>query len=186
MRGFDYTSWGSYFVTVCVQDERRLLGEVVDLRIHLSPAGAMVQDVWQGLPARFPRVALDAWIVMPNHVHGIVVLRPDQRTPDSPYSSRDAPYAAEEHSARLRTAAERLARGRSALSDVIGAFKSITTHLYTKEVTRENWPPFERRLWQRNYYERIIRNAPELAAIREYIAQNPAQWASERERSPFA
>lgn len=67
-------------------------------------------------------------------------------------------------------------RGAPTLGDIIGAFKSLTTNAYIRGVTQQSWPPFPGRLWQRNYYERIIRNDDELARARKYIADNPAQW----------
>lgn len=74
LEGYDYTQAGAYFVTPCVQDRRCLLGGVQDGQVHLSPLGRIVQDCWAEIPAHFPVVVLDAYVIMPNHVHGILMI----------------------------------------------------------------------------------------------------------------
>jgi putative transposase len=74
LQGYDYAQAGAYFVTICTQDRECSLGKVVDGEMALSDAGRMVQSVWEGLPGRFPTVELDQFVVMPNHIHGILVL----------------------------------------------------------------------------------------------------------------
>ena len=75
-RGYDYASFGAYFVTICTQGSLCLLGEIVDQNMRLSAAGEMVWPVWDELPERYPGVEVDAFVVMPTHVHGIVALHP--------------------------------------------------------------------------------------------------------------
>lgn len=74
LRNYDYTQNGAYFMTICVQDRACLLGDVVGGEMRLNEAGQRVQDVWMGLPDHYPHLQLDAWVIMPNHVHGIIVL----------------------------------------------------------------------------------------------------------------
>jgi REP element-mobilizing transposase RayT len=146
---FDYATHHDYFVTLCVQGRRRLLGRVEDGRLTLSDAGRMIDAQWRDLARRYPFVALDRHIVMPNHVHGIVGLRADRRTGVAITET---------------------------LGSVIRRFKALTTRLYCDGVRRHGWRRFDGRLWQRGFYDRVIRNDRELNAIREYIDQNPARW----------
>lgn len=173
LKGYDYAQAGAYFVTICTQDRACLLGDVAGEEVHLSDAGKMVQKAWQALPGRFSGMELDAFVIMPNHVHGIIVIpgrgesciRPDDsRQPDSG-DHKDRPYGTMVGS----------------LGRIMQAFKSATTHEYVMGVRQRGWPPFRGRLWQRNYYERVIRNDRELDKIREYITTNPLKWALDRE-----
>lgn len=142
---YDYREPGAYFFTICVLERALALGRVVDGAMLLRDLGESVLSVWRGLADHYPTVALDAFVIMPNHVHGIVMLQPAQ-------------------GAKGQTAAD----ARPSLGDVIGRFKSLST--------RAAWQLGHSRLWQRNYYEHVIRNGHELQAIREYIVMNPARW----------
>ena len=120
------------------------------------------------LSSRFPTMELDAFVVMPNHVHGIVVLN----------LSVGVPLVGTQREGNGDRATTRVA---PTLGDVVGAYKSITTVRYTQGVKADLWDPFRERLWQRNYYEHVIRNESELNRAREYVAGNPALWARDRE-----
>ena len=185
LTGYDYSLSGYYFVTICVQGRESLLGEVVDDRMVLNHAGRMVENVWKELPERYPGVAVDESVIMPNHFHGIIVLKshpvgagpracPDvtgpRACPGSTGSQREG------HPQGGAPTTEVLS-----LPDVVHRFKSLTTHTYINGVNHNNWPPFPGKLWQRNYYERIIRNDNELHNIRQYIRDNPAQWETDDE-----
>jgi REP element-mobilizing transposase RayT len=146
LRGYDYSQAGAYFVTIGIQDQLPLLGSIQMGAMQRSPAGMMVAQQWQALSERFAHVALDAWVIMPDHMHGVIVLQDLSGLPGP------------------------------ALGGVIGAFKSLTTHAYIQGVEAQGWPPFPGRLWQRNYYERIVRDHAALQAIRAYIEQNPQRW----------
>ncbi|WP_411726980.1 transposase [Methyloglobulus sp.] len=113
----------------------------------LSAAGEMVAQQWEALTQRFSALQLDEFIIMPNHIHGILV---------------------------FDNAADNLSK--STLGNIVGAFKSITTHEYINGVKQHNWQPFDKKFWQRNYYEHIIRNEESLNQVREYIINNPANW----------
>jgi REP element-mobilizing transposase RayT len=145
LNGYDYQRPGAYFVTICVQGRARLFGNVVEGEMRHNAAGQMVASEWEGLVERFSGIALDAYVVMPDHFHAIIMLA-DVPTPDTQ------------------------------LGDVIGAFKSLTTNRYIRAVRDFGWPPFDRQLWQRNYYEHIIRDEADLERIRVYIQSNPARW----------
>lgn len=148
LKGYDYSQSGAYFVTICLQHRAGLFGRIIDKEMRLNAVGSMLDVQWNALPDRFAGIQLDEYIVMPNHFHGIIVMAP--------------------HVGDLADAQHN--------GDIIGAFKSITTHEYVLGVKHYGWPSFDRKLWQRNYYEHIIRNEKSLCAIREYIANNPINW----------
>jgi REP element-mobilizing transposase RayT len=175
LRGYDYARAGAYFVTVCVQDRECLLGQIVEDEMRLSEAGQMVQSVWDELPERYPGVDVDQFVVMPNHVHGIMVLTgivgaPPRGCPDDAMGDN--------WDGQARGPAP---TGGLSLPDVVHRFKSFTTAQYRHGVKNQGWTPFPGRLWQRNYYEHVVRNDDELGRIRQYIADNPASWALDPE-----
>lgn len=153
LKGYDYASFGAYFVTLCIQDRVSLLGRMDGAVVVLSAAGQMVQHAWEGIPDHYAAVDVDTFVIMPNHIHGIVLLRGADHPGDAV----------------------------TALGDVVKRFKSVTTRLYIAGVESDSWPRFSGRLWQRNYYEHIIRDEPDLWVIREYIHNNPAQWAEDHD-----
>ena len=161
LKGYDYRQAGAYFVTVCTQDRSFLFGEMVHGEMRLNDAGKMVYDVWNDLPAFYPGVQTDAFIVMPNHIHGIIIL-----------VGADPRVCPGQSQGVART---------MGLPDVVHRFKTMTTKRYADGVKRLGWEPFRGRLWQRNYYEHIIRNEEFLNRIREYILTNPMRWALDRE-----
>ncbi len=154
--GFDYSSRGLYFVTLCTYGKECLLGNAIDARVVLNEAGKIVQKVWHDLPARFPSLAVDAFVAMPNHIHGILVLMGTGIGTKGAASS--APTSAV-----------------PSLGRVLRAFKSLTAVEVNRSCQRK------RPLWQRNYYEHIIRGGEDLDAIRRYIIENPRRWAEDRE-----
>ena len=150
--GFDYTTPGSYFVTIVLEARTSLLASVVDGSCHLTGAGQLVDLEWRRLPARFPGLALDEHVVMPDHVHGLLtILKQPGCRPN--------------------------------VSAVIDAFKSITTVEYGRHVRERHWPPFHKRLWQRGFFDEIIRDERHLQNVRRYIRDNPAKW--EARHRPF-
>lgn len=142
--------------------------------MQLNDAGLMVQSVWNEIPSFYPGVEIDAFVVMPNHIHGIVVLvgatpcsRPDDGGDDVGQARGPAPTVG------------------LSLGDVVHRFKTMTTKRYADDVEQSGWPAFPGRLWQRNYYEHIIRNDDSLDRIREYIADNPLHGGSGRGGPPW-
>lgn len=172
LKGYDYTRPGAYFVTICTQNQQCLFGEVVDGEMRLNQAGHMVQAEWNALPDRFPSVGIDAFVVMPNHVHGIIVITNDIVGAGLVPALNGA--------TTINGATTRVA---PTIGNVVGAFKSRTTVLYTYGVKQIGWTPFRGRLWQRNYYEHVIRDESSLNHIRQYILDNPLRWAMDRQNS---
>ena len=161
LKGFDYAQPGAYYVTVLVQKGWPLFGEVVEEQMRLNDAGKMVRQVWDALPVRFPAIELDAFVVMPNHVHGIVAIT---RPAGAQRADGQCPANTPDHNPVT-------------LGDVVSAFKSLTTAEYASNVKSMKWPPFRGRLWQRGYYDHVVRDDESLRKIREYILGNPTLWA---------
>ena len=167
LRGYDYGMAGAYFVTICTQDRACLFGDVAAGAMVLNEAGQMVAALWDSIAAWFSSVEVDQFVVMPNHLHGVLVL-PDA---DARATTRVAPTG-ESVGAPLVGAPVTGVR----LGDVVGAFKSLATVSHIDGVKANGWPGFRGRLWQRNYYEHIIRDETALNRIRRYVDDNPARW----------
>ena len=276
LKGYDYTQAGAYFVTITIQGRLCLFGEVVSEEMRLNEAGVMAYKVWAALPHRFPVIEIDAFVVMPNHLHGIIIINQpvgaslvdaqscddksivgaslvdaqscdnksivgaslvDAQSCDNKSivgaslvdaqscddksivgaslvdaQSRDDKsivgaslvdaQSRDDKSivgASLVDAQSRddksivgaslvdtptegnQGTNRFALGDVVGAYKSLTTVEYVRGVKTMKWPPFHGRLWQRNYYEHIVRHNESLEGIQQYILNNPGQWAFDKE-----
>jgi REP element-mobilizing transposase RayT len=178
LKGYDYAQVGAYFLTIVAQDRACLFGEVADGEIRLNDVGHMVHQEWTNLPNRFLNIDLDAFIVMPNHIHGIIVITDvDPVNPVDPVGAGLVP-AQHDNAAITSGATTRVA---PTVGGIVGAFKSVTTVRYIHGVKHDGWLPFRGRLWQRNYYEHIIRDEESLNRIRGYIVNNPLQWPLDRE-----
>ncbi|MFC1787683.1 transposase [Patescibacteria group bacterium] len=163
---YDYSQSGMYYVTICVHGREYLFGNVVGATpggcpretndnpiciIDLNFAGQMIERVWNEIKDRFPGVKLDKFIIMPNHVHGIIQIHETNGQPPGV-----APTVT--------------------LPNIVHWFKTKTTNEYIRGIRCEIFPRFYERLWQRNYYEHIIRDDDDLNRIREYIQDNPKNW----------
>lgn len=162
LRNYDYSQAGAYFITLCTHKRECLFGAMVGDIVQLNEAGRLVQNIWDVLPEHYSCVELDFFVVMPNHIHGIVVL-----------NGVGAQFIAPVHDGATNSGAMNLA---PTVGEIIRAFKARCTHSinHLRGVQGVS-------IWQRNYYEHIIRNESSLQEIREYIANNPAQWAIDRE-----
>ena len=188
--GFDYTRAGAYFVTCCIERRKRILGTVRCGVMHLSDAGHAVADAWQRLPAHYPHVQLDAFVVMPDHVHGIIVLVPDDGWDmvAGRSGASDDGHGTGQVGAGLRPApavptlrpspdapGPPTRPRRHALPEIVRAFKSFSA----RAINQHQGTPGAR-VWQRNYFERIIWSQHQLEATRRYIRNNPAKWGDDR------
>ena len=171
LQGLDNSSEGAYFVTICTRNRECLFGAVVDGKMRLNDVGRVVQTVWGGLSDRFPTIESDAFVVMPNHVHGTLVvgaaLAPPKRR--KVRAGLALPLRGAASSAPTRSAS-------TTLGTVLRAFKSISAIRVNHLLSRSGQP-----LWQRSYYEHIIRCEESLNRIRDYIATNPMRWECDRE-----
>lgn len=156
LKGYDYSKPGYYFVTVCTQNKKCLFGDIRNRQMVLNDAGRMIEKVWNALPEHYPHVELDAFVIMPNHVHGIIILRPDPIV-----------------EAGFKPAST---KKRHALPEIVRALKTFSARRINEIC---NTPGVK--LWQRNYYEHIVRNENELNEIRKYIQENPLKWETDKE-----
>jgi len=182
LTGYDYSQAGAYFVTVCTQGRECLFGNIGDGEMRLNDAGQMVHKIWNDLTIKYPWIEIDEFVVMPNHFHGIIVIVGAPLVGALSHEMAGHNAAMTGHNAAMTGHnAESRAGTRPAptLGGVVGEFKSITTHQYTGGVKQYNWPSFNGKLWQRNYYEHIIRDEQSLQKIREYIIDNPVKWADD-------
>ena len=184
LSGYDYQSTGAYFLTLCTQNRQCLFGEIAGGEIVLNDAGRMVHRVWNELPLFYPGVDIDAFQIMPNHFHGIILLvgagpracpTPDTGQPQGNGQPRGVALTGWNGRDHGNTTV-----GLS-LPDVVHRFKTMTTKIYVDGVKQSGWPAFPGKLWQRNYYERIVRDADEMVRLQQYVLDNPQKWEYDRE-----
>ena len=166
LKGYDYTQAGLYFVTICCQNRQHFYGKIVNSEMILNTAGKMVYRWYYELENKFPNIKCHEMIVMPNHFHCIIQIVDQDHIEGVdprvyPLDMVDTTHIPT-HSTSLAT--------------VIQWFKTMTTNEYIRNVKSNNWRRFNGRLWQRNYWEHIIRNKRSYHRISEYIKSNPRQW----------
>lgn len=164
LKNYDYSTSAGFFITVNTFQKKSLLGHAEAGSIQLNNAGRFVDSTWQSLAHLFPSILLDAFVVMPNHVHGVFFIGTAEQ--DEVSVVNEEGWACP---ARTMNAAP-------TLGAVVGAFKSISA-IGCNRILGTQGQPF----WHRNYYEHVIRNDADLNRIREYIAGNPANWAQDEE-----
>ena len=157
---YDYSQAGAYFVTICSHNRAVIFGKVIEDSVKLSPVGEIVKDVWEEIPPHFVQVELDGFVVMPNHMHGIIWIKEDSSI-----------RVGAQHAAPLPKT-NRLNVKPGSLSAIVRSFKSAAT----KRINAIGSDACER-VWQRNYYEHIIRDDEDLNNHRRYILDNPLKWA---------
>ncbi len=163
LKGYDYAQPGAYFVTICTHQRECLFGEIVGAdgirpEMRLNELGEIVRDEWLKTPALRPNVELGAWVVMPNHIHGIVIIARRGVLQYAP--TGDAPTDTIKFKSPSQT-----------IGAIVRGFKSAATKQINAQRGARGIP-----VWQRNYYEHIIRSAPDMHRIAAYIQNNPAQW----------
>ncbi|MFY9804437.1 MAG: transposase [Candidatus Acidiferrales bacterium] len=162
LRAFDYSQRASYFVTIATHNSKHIFGEIILNQMKLSRIGQIVSECWTEIPDHFPAIVLGESIVMPNHIHGVIVIRARAR-----------------HAVPLQSQAESVeAFGRprvASIPTVVRSFKSAVSLRARKALAQPTM-----QVWQRNYFERVIRGEREFSKVRKYILQNPARWEWEK------
>jgi putative transposase len=146
--GYDYSQAGAIFVTISTHQNQRLFGTIEDGQLFLSPAGTFVRDCWLRLSERFPDIIIDEHVVMPDHLHGILMTGTDPQYAGVPTS----------------------------IGFAVRSFKNSVLAGWRDGIATSGWPRYERRLWHRDSFDRIIRNENEMRAYRDYMESNPARW----------
>jgi len=172
---YDYSSTGIYFVTICSNDRKNIFAEfdnknivgtgLVPVRIELTKIGEIIDKQWRDIANHCHNVEIDEFIVMPNHIHGIIIINKQDGA-----NNRIA----------TRTSTRTAARAVPAISNIIGSFKSRCAVEYLTFI-KENDLNVSGQIWQRSFYDHIIRNERSLHSIREYILQNPENWVNDKE-----
>ena len=196
LKNYDYSQSGLYFITICTQNRECLFGEIIDDKINLNIAGKMVENIWLEIPQIFTDTKLHEYIIMPNHFHAIIeIVGADsisaQNTDSLSAHNTDSISA---HTGNGRVVRANMEYNRSgigplraemdsaptgtdvSLPKIVQTFKRYTTIEYIKMVKQNILPSFEKRIWQRNYYEHIIRDEKSYRNIAEYIINNPLKW----------
>lgn len=188
LKGWDYSAVGYYFVTICTRDRLCTLGNVVDGVMRLSPVGEIVAEEWQKTAQIRTNVFLDEWVVMPNHLHGVIVIHwnetPQPETPQRGVSTEETDQCRDTPLGRLDVArldsddfkavdvtTGRLCKG--SLGAIIGQFKSVCT--------KRIWAAGHDFAWQSRFHDEIIRDDNMLDRVREYIRNNTLQWKLDKE-----
>jgi len=161
LAGWDYRTTGWYFITVCTKDHIPFFGHVMDGEMILSPIGQIVAEEWQRTPEIRPNVMLDAWVIMPNHMHGILVIV------DMPDTSVETP----------RRGVSTGRPGGQLMAGSVGAIVGQVKSICTKRIWAAGTTDFA---WQGRFHDHIIRNDESLQRIRDYIVSNPAKWMEDR------
>ncbi|MBM3151977.1 MAG: transposase [Chloroflexi bacterium] len=166
LRGYDYSQAGFYFITIVTQGREALFGEVVDGEMRLNRYGEIIQRWWNEIPKHFPNVELGAFVIMPNHLHGIIII----------HENRRGTVPVTQGGETLQPGGETPPLRKPTLGQVAAYFKYQTT----KEINALKGGPVTR-IWQRIFYDHIIRNQHDLELTWLYIESNPARWGVDHE-----
>lgn len=176
LKGYDYSQAGAYFITVCCQDKECRFGKIENDKMVLNEFGTIAYNEWNKLPERFSNFELDVFQIMPNHMHGIMVLvgatlavAPNNETDNNNRAGASPALT---------------------IGDIVGAYKSLVANVCLK-IFKSKWAgvnigagvnpaPTMGKLWQRNYYEHIIKNEQSYQTISNYIITNPSKWKDDK------
>jgi REP element-mobilizing transposase RayT len=191
LKGYDYSQQGAYFVTICTHQRNCLLGEIVDGEMKLNTNGEIARGCWLSIPRHFQNVELDEFVIMPNHLHGIIILVKSEALAKQDFSQsfsevegealanlndqQQQKFSSQCFAPTGETIKINGAKPQS-LAAIIQNYKSVST----RQVNRINKAKGNV-IWQRNYYEHIIRNEEALNNIRQYVVNNPINWAEDEE-----
>jgi putative transposase len=198
LKGYDYSQAGLYFITICVQDRKHLFGKIIDGTMILNDFGTVAHQQWQKLQERFTNMKLDVFQIMPNHMHGIIVGAGFTPAPNDAIDQNDIhvqndmvvqnvipaqiniPVIDANPMAHIGAGASPVPTAPTAVGDIVGAYKSLVAN-NCLEIFKQKYPgKMMGKLWQRNYYEHIIRDEQAYHRISEYIINNPKKWKEDK------
>ena len=161
LRRYDYGQTGGYFITICVQDQQCLFGNIEDGKMQLNELGRIVVECWNRIPQHFSSAELDVCVIMPNHMHGVILLGTGgakrQRPPDRSQPNRRGEVSS------------------PTLGRIVAYFKYQSTKYINQHRDRPGM-----RIWQRNYYDHVLRDDTDLQRVRQYVTENPMRWELDR------
>ncbi|MEW6201155.1 MAG: transposase [bacterium] len=161
LKDYDYSQDGAYFITICTNNRQCLFGKVLNFEMRLNEMGMIAQQCWDEIPQHFPNAILDEYIVMPNHIHGIILLNDNECGGECRGEKFFAPTTRPHGTSKT-------------VGSIVRGFKIGVTKWVRKNTNIHT-------IWQRNYYEHIISSEDELNRIGEYICNNPTIWQFDRE-----
>jgi REP element-mobilizing transposase RayT len=173
LKGYDYSLSGAYFITICTKDRECLFGQINTGEMILNEYGDIVQKYLEHLPERFSNMQFDIHVILPNHIHGIIIINDNCR--GEVFSPPDMSTPLHRYEPQKKGGKTPPLRREPTLGNIIAYFKYQTT-VKINEI-RDTFCP----IWQRNYYERVIRNDLELSKFRKYVQNNPLQWDIDKE-----
>lgn len=171
LKGYDYSQAGLYFITICCQNKVHLFGNVINEQMILNDAGKMIEKWFNELQNKFPDVKCHEMVVMPNHIHFII-----ENIGSVGADLRVCPNDSNISKTEKRVSEILGEHAGSPLHRVLQWFKTMSTNEYIRGVKNNNWIPYDGKLWQRNYWEHIIRNDQSYQKISDYIINNPSKW----------
>jgi putative transposase len=173
LQGYDYSQTGAYYVTIVTRHRECLFGEIVSAEMVLNEYGKIADECWLAIPEHFPNVELGAYVIMPNHVHGVIVIRASgsllttKMVDDGRGAAMLRPYHDEQNPHKINVKP-------GSLGAIMRSYKSAVSYRINKEYNATD-------IWQRNYYEHIIRDARDLQNKTDYIVANPLLWEQDEE-----
>ncbi|MEK6557271.1 MAG: transposase [Candidatus Margulisiibacteriota bacterium] len=190
LKGHDYSQEGTYFITLVTHNRLNIFGDIIDGSMVLNDIGIKAKEYWLEITEHYPQTQLDEYVIMPNHIHGIikivasakattVTVRANNYSPQLPQRDNETPQGAERPKGTSKTIGA-IVRGYK-----IGLTKWIKENNEEDIVRANNYSPQRdsQKIWQRNYYDHIVRNDDELNRIRAYIRTNPINWGKDQENA---
>lgn len=187
LKGYDYSQSGAYFITICTNKKENIFGEIINDLMVLNEKGKIIQNEWEKTNQIRPEIIIDEYIIMPDHIHGIIIIsnpvgvnrnspQIDNNSPsvsNSPQIDNNPPNVSNTPQMLENINRQnKLQSPKKTIGSIVRGFKSTTT----KQINLIR-NTYDESLWQRDYYDRIIRDEEELNAIRKYIQNNPLNWA---------
>lgn len=165
LQKWDYSNNGAYFITICTQNRHHFFGYIQNQEMQLSEIGKLAEKFWYEIPNHFSMIELGNFVVMPNHVHGILII--DKPNDESFVETRQCLVSTVETNSIIGSSRFQN-QGKNTISSIVGSYKSIVT-----KMSRQINPNFA---WQSRFYDHIIRNSKSFDTIQNYIEQNPLKW----------
>jgi putative transposase len=169
LQGYDYSQAGAYFVTIVTYQRDCLFGKIENEIMVLNDFGKIADECWRAIPEHFPNVELGVHVIMPNHAHGVIAIHDDESASHLGMTDDDGRGAAMLRPYANATNDHKINVKPGSLGAIVRSYKSAVSYRINKEHNATG-------IWQRNYYEHIIRSADEANRIHLYIEANPAQW----------
>ena len=188
LKGYDYSQAGLYFITICVQDRKCLFGKIETNEMMLNDFGIVANEQWEKLTERFTNFELDVFQIMPNHIHGIILLTENVGAGLASAQNTNEPPVRNENINDDKRAGVNPAPTNKTIGDIVGAYKSLVAN-ECLEIHKRYWArvnlattkiPIMGKLWQRNYYENIIPDEQSYQNISAYIINNPKNWKGDK------